>query len=79
MLYPGMLCASQSQVWEAMLSQHAMQSKTLSITEPARTQKDKEEKVETSLVPYPRAIGKPLNISAQNNYRLLWFLSVSFQ
>ena len=35
-----MLCASQSQAWEAMLSWHAMQL-TLSIKEPAEAQNDR--------------------------------------
>ena len=61
------MTASLSQVWEVMLSQHAMclpttglgwdaipacnAVQTLSIKEPAEVQKDKRERVETFLVP----------------------------
>ena len=41
-IFPSMLCASQSQTWEVMLSKHAMQSKTLPIKEPTEAQKDEE-------------------------------------
>ena len=76
------LLNSQSQPWEIMLSQHAMPSQSRAweamlfkngmhlappITSLKKLRMTGGERVETSLVPYPRAFGKPSNISAQSS------------
>ena len=46
------LLNSQSQAWEMMLSQHAMQL-TSPMKEPAESQNDRRGEVETYLIPLP--------------------------